>query len=70
MEAQAGYVKAVPASVRFINEDMVRLASVLVYVFQETLILMRAQRKTLEAEVTSLEISKEIFVKLNNLRAP
>jgi hypothetical protein len=43
MEALAGYVKAVPANVRFINEDMVRLASVLVYVFQETLI-MRARR--------------------------
>ena len=63
VEAQADYVETVPENVRLMNEDRVRLSSMLVLAFWKTLI-PRTQRKTLEAEVASLELSKETFAKL------
>jgi valyl-tRNA synthetase len=62
VEAQSDYVETVPENVRFLNEDRVRLAY-----YAKTFFLLIAsdlQRKTLEAEVSTLEASKDMFARL------
>ena len=63
VEGQPDYAETVPENVRIINEDRVRpTASVLLAInFPLTDV---PQRKTLEAEVSTLESSKEMFAKL------
>jgi len=61
VEAQPDYAETVPENVRIINEDRVRSTASVFQLFPLTDV---PQRKTLEAEVSTLESSKEMFAKL------
>lgn len=61
MESQQGYEDTVPANVRLINEDKVRSQVHPLFRLEFTTGL---QRKTFEAEVATLEQSKEMFERL------
>jgi valyl-tRNA synthetase len=67
VEAQSDYVETVPENVRSINEDRVRcyhdICSCPINLFINPL-LLTLQRKTLEAEISTLEASKEMFARL------
>ena len=66
VEAQSDYVETVPENVRSINEDRVRcyhdICSCAINLFINPLLTL--QRKTLEAEISTLEASKEMFARL------
>ena len=66
VEAQSDYVETVPENVRSINEDRVRcyhdICSCALNFFINPLLTL--QRKTLEAEISTLEASKEMFARL------
>ena len=64
IESQPGYEETVPANVRTANSDKVRTIFYLIYHDEWFVFFVVQQKKTVEAEISTLEMSKNMFVQL------
>jgi valyl-tRNA synthetase len=64
VKAQEDYAENVPETVRTANDEKVCLFTELNGPYFDRLLIHGPQRKTLEAEISTLEQSKEMFARL------